>query len=85
MTDFHLHRLGQSLKARRLGRGLTQAAVAALAGVTRLRVIQVEQGQGQVAIQAYAAVAHALGAEVSLTLTHRPTLEEARAFFAEAD
>lgn len=37
-------RLGEQLRQRRLNRGLTQAALASLAGITRLKVIAIEKG-----------------------------------------
>ncbi|GLQ52379.1 hypothetical protein GCM10010872_38280 [Dyella flava] len=61
---------------------MTQAKVAQLANVPRLKVIQVERGDPSVSMKAYAAIAKALGAELTLTPSRRPTLEEARAFFA---
>lgn len=64
---------------------MTQAEVARLAGLPRLKVIQVEQGDSRVAIKAYAAIAKALGAELTLAPSRRPTLEEAREYFADGD
>lgn len=83
MDMLPLHRLAQSLKERRLRRSLTQAAVAELAHVPRLKVIQVERGDPAVSIRHYAAIAHALGAELTLAPSRRPTLEEATEFFAD--
>jgi DNA-binding XRE family transcriptional regulator len=42
--SFHLQKLGQAFKAMRTNRGLTQEALARLAGVTRLKVIAIEAG-----------------------------------------
>lgn len=64
---------------------MTQAEVARLAGLPRLKVIQVERGDPNVSLKAYAAIAKALGAELTLAPTKRPTLEEAREFFSSDD
>lgn len=71
-----LIRLGASLREMRTRRGLTQAALADLAGVPRLKVIQVEAGSPKVSAAAYASVASALRAELSATPARRPTLDE---------
>lgn len=77
MTTSHaLILLGAALRQARSERGLTQAAVAALAGVPRLKVIQVEAGDGRVASRYYAQVAAALGQRLGLQPARRPTLEE---------
>jgi transcriptional regulator with XRE-family HTH domain len=73
-----LHRLGSAIRELRRQRGLTQAAVAARAGVPRLKVIQVEKGDGSVSIGAYAQIASALGAEFTALPARRPTLDEVR-------
>ena len=66
-------------------RGLTQAALAARAGLPRAKVIQIEKGEPSVSAGAYAAVVAALGADFALTPAQRPTLEEARELFAHDD
>lgn len=71
-----LHRLAKTLREARKRRGLTQAQVAVLAGLPRLKVIQVEKGEASVSVGAYAAIAAALGMEFSLVAARRPTLEE---------
>jgi len=71
-----LMRFGQSLRAARQRRGLTQAQLAQLAGVPRLKVIQIERGQASVGIGAYAAVAAAMNLEFTPIPARRPTLEE---------
>ena len=77
MTTSHaLILLGAALRQARSERGLTQAAVAALAGVPRLKVIQVEAGDGRVASRYYAQVAAALGQRLGLQPARWPTLEE---------
>ena len=85
MDTLTLTRLGHSIKEMRQRRSLTQAQLAAFAQVPRLKVIQVERGDTGVSIRTYAAVAHALGAELVLQPSRRPTLEEAREFFADAE
>lgn len=71
-----LARLADRLREARKRRGLTQARLAALAGLPRLKVIQIEKAEASVSAGAYAAVAAALGMELSLTPARRPTLEE---------
>lgn len=71
-----LHRLGRSLRNARKRRGLTQAQLAALATVPRLKVIQIERGDASVSIGAYAEVAAALGLEFTPVPARRPTLDE---------
>ena len=73
-----LTRLGSALRDLRQQRGLTQAALAARAGVPRLKVIQVEKGDSSVSIGAYAQIASALGAEFTVLPARRPTLDEVR-------
>ena len=51
-----IRQLGGALRVARLRLGLTQAVVAARAGIHRQKLIQVEQGRPGVAIAAYAAV-----------------------------
>lgn len=75
-SDFHLQALGQRLRALRHNRGLTQLALAERAGVTRLRLIAIEAGNGSVAMAGYARVAAALGTQLDLAPLQRPTLEE---------
>ncbi|MBV2210224.1 MAG: helix-turn-helix domain-containing protein [Thermomonas sp.] len=71
-----LRRFGSSLRDARKRRGLTQAQLAALATVPRLKVIQVERGDASVSIGAYAEVAAALGLEFTPVPARRPTLDE---------
>jgi transcriptional regulator with XRE-family HTH domain len=85
MDTMPLIRLGGSLRDMRDRRSMTQAEVARLANVPRLKVIQVERGDPSVSMKAYAAIARALGAELTLTPSRRPTLEEARAFFSDGE
>lgn len=55
-----LQELGATLRAERKRMGLTQAVVAAFAGIARQKLIQVEQGRPSVAMGTYAAVMRAL-------------------------
>ena len=77
-----LHRLGGSLRDARKQRGLTQAQLAALATVPRLKVIQIERGDASVSIGAYAEVAAALGLEFTPVPARRPTLDEVKEMLA---
>jgi len=83
METTALQRLSREFKAMRRRRGLTQAALGALAGTPRIKVIQVEKGDPTVSAGAYASIAAALGAEFTLVPSRRPTLEEARELFAD--
>jgi transcriptional regulator with XRE-family HTH domain len=78
--SFHLQKLGQAFKAMRNNRGLTQEALAGLAGVTRLKVIAMEAGRSSVAMESYARLAGALGVELTLSPRTRPTLDELKDF-----
>ena len=71
-----LYRFGSSLRDARKRRGLTQAQLAALATVPRLKVIQIERGDASVSIGAYAKVAAALNQELVPVPARRPTLDE---------
>ncbi|MBN8491252.1 MAG: helix-turn-helix domain-containing protein [Burkholderiales bacterium] len=77
-----LERLGTSLRDARKRRGLTQAQLALLASVPRLKVIQIERGEASVSVGAYAQVAAALGLEFAPVPARRPTLEEVRELLA---
>lgn len=74
-------RLGQQIREKRQHRGLTQADLAAIAGLTRQKVIAIEQGSLSVAINAYARVLGALGCEVAVVPAAMPTLDEIGALF----
>ena len=80
-----LQHLAEEFRTMRRRRGLTQADLAARAGLPRLKIIQIEKGEPTVSAGAYAAAAAALGAEFALTPVRRPTLEEARELFAHDD
>jgi HTH-type transcriptional regulator / antitoxin HipB len=77
--------LATEYRATRRRRGLTQAALAQRAGLSRAKIIQIEKGETGVSIGAYAAVATALGAALAITPLQRPTLEETRELFADDD
>ncbi|MHB2250309.1 helix-turn-helix domain-containing protein [Pseudomonas fitomaticsae] len=69
-------RLGSQLREKRIGRGLTQAQLADLAGLTRYKVIAVEKGTLSVGMIAYARVLGALDCELTVVPAAMPTLEE---------
>lgn len=69
-------RLGIQLREKRINRGLTQAQLADLAGLTRYKVIAVEKGTLSVGMIAYARVLAALDCELSVVPARMPTLEE---------
>lgn len=74
-------RLGQQLRQRRLNRGLTQAALASLACLTRQKAIAIEKGDLSVGMMAYARVLAALDAELNVVPAVMPTLDEIHAVF----
>ena len=74
--DLLMTRLGHQIRAKRVNRGLTQAQLAALAGLTRQKVIAVEKGTLTVSMMAYARVVGALDCEFTVTPAILPTLEE---------
>jgi HTH-type transcriptional regulator / antitoxin HipB len=71
-----LTRLGRSLRAARLARGLTQATVAERAGLSRRKVGEIERGLATVTAGAYARVTAALDQQLKLEPARRPTLDE---------
>jgi HTH-type transcriptional regulator / antitoxin HipB len=68
--------LGRQARVARKERGLTQEALARVAAVTRLKVVQIEAGKASVSMEAYARVAAALGQDLGLQPSRRPTLDE---------
>ncbi len=74
-------RLGEQIRQRRLNRGLTQAKLAALAGITRQKIIAIEKGDLSVGMMAYARVLAALDAELSVVAAAMPTLDEIHGVF----
>jgi transcriptional regulator with XRE-family HTH domain len=69
-------RLGKQIREKRMNRGLTQANLAELAGLTRQKVIAVEKGTLSVSMSAYARVLGALDCEFAVIPAAMPTLEE---------
>lgn len=74
-------RFGQQLRQRRLTRGLTQAALASLACLTRQKIIAIEKGDLSVGMMAYARVLAALDCELSVVPAVMPTLDEIHGIF----
>jgi len=74
-------RLGDQVRQRRLNRGLTQARLAALAGITRQKVIAIEKGDLSVGMLAYARALGALDCEFAVLPAVMPTLDEIRGVF----
>ncbi|TAL91393.1 MAG: helix-turn-helix domain-containing protein [Rhodanobacter sp.] len=64
----YTQQFGEALRAERKRQGLTQAQLALRAGLSRQKLIQLEQGKPGVALAAYAAGLHAL----DLALTIKP-------------
>lgn len=71
-----INRLGSQLREKRINRGLTQAQLAELAGLTRYKVIAVEKGTLSIGMLAYARVLGALDCELAVIPAVMPTLEE---------
>ncbi|KAB0490172.1 helix-turn-helix domain-containing protein [Pseudomonas vancouverensis] len=71
-----ISRLGNQIREARIRRGLTQAHLGELAGLTRQKVIAVEKGTQSVAMSAYARVLSALDSELVVVPATMPTLEE---------
>ncbi|MBO0492919.1 helix-turn-helix domain-containing protein [Pseudomonas sp. Marseille-Q1929] len=82
-TSIITQRLGDQVRAMRLNRGYKQAELAKLAGVTRQKLIEIEQGSPSVSMNAYARVIAALGSELKLVPVTLPTLEELGELFNE--
>lgn len=82
-TSIITQRLGGQVREMRLNRGYTQARMAKLAGITRQKLIKIEQGSPSVSMNAYARVIAALGSEVKLIPVTMPTLEELEDLFNE--
>lgn len=76
-------RLGVQVRTMRLNRGYKQADLALLAGITRQKLIEIEQGSPSVSMSAYARVIAALGSEIKLVPASMPTLEEVEDLFNE--
>lgn len=74
-------RLGDQIREKRINRGLTQAQIAELAGLTRQKVIAVEKGALTIGMIAFARVLAALDCELSVIPAAMPTLEELEGLF----
>lgn len=74
-------RFGEQIRQRRLNRGLTQAKLAVLAGITRQKIIAIERGDLSVGMMAYARVLGALDCEFALVPAAMPTLDEIQGVF----
>ncbi|WP_248746579.1 helix-turn-helix domain-containing protein [Pseudomonas sp. MWU12-2037] len=74
-------RLGDQVRQRRLNRGLTQARLATLAGITRQKVIAIEKGDLSVGMVAYARVLGAMDCEFAVVPAVMPTLDEIQGVF----
>ena len=74
-------RLGEQLRQRRRNRGLTQASLASLAGITRQKVIAIEKGDLSVGMMAYARALAALDSELNVVPASMPTLDEIHGLF----
>lgn len=82
-TRTALTRLGDALRQARRRRGYTQARVAEMAALPRLKIIQIERGEPSVSMSAYASAAAALDLELLPAPARRPTLDEIGALFAD--
>jgi transcriptional regulator with XRE-family HTH domain len=71
-----IDRLSKQIREKRTSRGLTQADLADLAGLTRQKVIAVEKGTLSVSMIAYVRVLGALDCEFSVIPARMPTLDE---------
>lgn len=81
--DYNLliYRLGIQIREKRLSRGLTQAGLAQIAGLTRQKVVAVEKGTLSVGMSAYARVLGALDCELAVIPAAMPTLDEVQGLF----
>lgn len=86
MADFEtgLLHLAQSLKSMRQARGYSQAEVAKMAGIPRLKVVHIEAARPGVAVGAYAKLAAAMGGEMRVVPQQRPTMDEIRELLGDA-
>ncbi|WLH83541.1 helix-turn-helix domain-containing protein [Pseudomonas sp. FP2338] len=69
-------RLAKQIRAKRLSKGYKQSDLATLAGVTRQKLIEIEQGSMSVSMGAYTRVIGALSSEMELVAARLPTLDE---------
>jgi len=76
-----IQRLGLQIRDKRVSRGLTQAELGEIAGLTRQKVVAVEKGSGSVSVSAYARALGALDCELSVIPAAMPTLDEVQDLF----
>lgn len=69
-----IKRLGATIRAARISRGLTQAQLAGLCGLTR--IIDIDQGNPSIKIDAYFSAAGSMGQELALRPIERPAFED---------
>lgn len=74
-------RLGEQIRQRRVNLGLTQAELAARAGLTRQKVIAIEKGGLSVGMAAYVRALAALDCEFAVVPAAMPTLDEIQGVF----
>ncbi|RMO88922.1 hypothetical protein ALQ33_00638 [Pseudomonas syringae pv. philadelphi] len=74
-------RLGEQIRQCRLNRVMTQAKLAALAAVTRQKIIAIEKGDLSVGMMAYARGLGALNCELLVIPAAMPTLDEIQGVF----
>ncbi|WP_242170734.1 MULTISPECIES: helix-turn-helix transcriptional regulator [unclassified Pseudomonas] len=77
------HRLAKQIRAKRLSKGYKQSDLARLAGVTRQKLIEIEQGSMSVSMGAYTRVMGALRTEMDLIDARLPTLDELADIFKD--
>lgn len=68
MTDGLSEQFGPRIKAARQSRGLTQAELATIAGLTRSSIANLEAGRQEIPVRTLAAIAGALGETVASLL-----------------
>ncbi len=73
--------IGRQVRDKRLHRGLTQAELARIAGLTRQNIIAIEKGSLTSAMNAYAKVLGALNCDVKVIPAAMPTLDEVGELF----
>jgi HTH-type transcriptional regulator/antitoxin HipB len=76
-----ISRLGASLREARINRGLKQAQLAELCGLTRLRIIGIEKGNPSISMEAYFKAASGMGLELALRPIERPVFEDLKRMF----
>jgi HTH-type transcriptional regulator / antitoxin HipB len=82
-TSPSLAQLGAELKARRRGRGWTQADLAQRTQLSRALVVRAERGDPTIAVGNIAKLFRATGAELRVETQRLPTLEEVGALFGD--